>query len=56
MKTNKKQWIFTIVWFIAFISTLEFLRYTFGLFPIAGFFLIFGLLGQWLLRTRKGPN
>jgi hypothetical protein len=56
MKTNKKQWIFLIVWLIAFLATVEFLRDQIGLNQIAIIFLIIVVLGHWLLKTKKNPN
>ena len=55
-RTNKKQWAFLIVWFIAYIATLEFFRFKFGLFQITGFFLVIGLLLTRLFENKQNPH
>ena len=52
---RKKEWIFVAVWFVTFIAALNFYRFQFGIFTIAGVWLLVGVPIAFLLKRRK-PN
>lgn len=55
-KMNRKLLIFQIVWFVAFILTLQFYRFKFGIFKTGVTFVIIGILGAWLLSCGREKN
>ena len=56
MKTRTKEIIFFVAWFVAYILSVNFFRFKFGLFQISGAFLVLGGLLQWLLFHRKADR
>ena len=56
MSTKSKQIIFTPLWLLVMTLTLHFYRFKFGLFQIVAFFIVVGVILQWLLFSRRKPN
>jgi hypothetical protein len=56
MKTYRKGLVFLIVWLIAYILTLQFYRFKFGLFEISIFFVTTGILIAMRLPDRGMKN
>jgi len=52
-KMNKKQWIGLALWFLLYITALEFFRFQFGIHKIS---LAFGLIGTALLYFLGRPK
>jgi len=55
-KMKMKQWIVFGVWIAAFIATLQFFRFKFGLFEIVAVYLVIGIPLMLLTRKPKKPN
>jgi len=54
MKT--KQWVLLTIWFICYISCLQFFRFKLGLFGISAMFLIIGIPLMWFFGRPNKPK
>lgn len=56
MKTRPKEIVFFVAWFAAYILTVNFFRFKFGLFQITGAFWVLWVILHWLLFRRKADR
>jgi hypothetical protein len=55
-KWNKKQLILMGIWYVAYMATLEFFRFRFGLLQISAFYLLVGVPLVWLFSRPKNSK
>jgi len=56
VQMNKKQWILLVIWFAAYITAMQFLRFKFGIFTISGVAVVIGVALMLLLGKSNKPN
>ncbi len=55
-KMNTKQWIVLVIWFVCYITCMQLFRFKFGIFRIAGFFVLVGIPVMVLLGRPWKPK